>query len=202
MQGYLWGMEAARLRRIRWRLRGAWLWPAFVVLGLVDAVIGHLLPLQGDSQSLVGAWLVASFAMLTGIAVAAPLLARAIGRRRTEMPRVVARDYAGTLVIVAISAALLAAGLIHHRAVLDGREALASALHRAQAWIAHHAPPEFRSALVASVWALQPGSVYRACVWGAGGAHAYCVVVRLEQPAGRSVSYSGAEPNSVLSAGT
>ena len=48
-------MSTARLARIRWRRSGAWLWPAFITLTLVDAVVGHLLPPVGETQSLVAA---------------------------------------------------------------------------------------------------------------------------------------------------
>ena len=37
-----------RLRRLRWRLRGAWLWPTFAVAMVVDAVLLHMLPIAGD----------------------------------------------------------------------------------------------------------------------------------------------------------
>ena len=33
--------------RIRWRLRGAWMWPSFVAVTLLDGLILHLLPRSG-----------------------------------------------------------------------------------------------------------------------------------------------------------
>src|SRR5947209_3722677 len=47
-------MDAVWPRRLRWRRRGAWLWPAFVAATVVDAVIGHVLPAGGDAESLAG----------------------------------------------------------------------------------------------------------------------------------------------------
>jgi hypothetical protein len=43
-------MEAESLwrSRLRWRLRGALLWPTFIVLTLVDAVMLGQLPISGD----------------------------------------------------------------------------------------------------------------------------------------------------------
>ena len=49
---------------------------------------------------------------------------------------------------------------------------------------------------------IQPGSVYRTCVRDRSHTRTYCVVVHMRMPFARSVSFSGYEPNSVMSAGT
>ena len=51
-------MEVPGVARARWRMRGAWLWPSFLVLMVLDALVGHALPPAGDSQSLaeLGWW--------------------------------------------------------------------------------------------------------------------------------------------------
>src|SRR4051812_17810009 len=41
-------VESVRWRRLRWRLRGAWQWPAFAVLTVVDALLVARLPFQGE----------------------------------------------------------------------------------------------------------------------------------------------------------
>ena len=106
-------MDGASLHRLRWRLRGAWLWPAFVALTIVDGVIGHMLPPAGDGQRLSAPhW---SALVLNLIAVV--LLSRPLGallrRARGDCPAIVARNYAGTTVVVVIALALLTAGLLH-----------------------------------------------------------------------------------------
>lgn len=195
-------MDGVRLARVRWRLRGAWLWPSFIVLMLVDALVGHALPPAGDAQSLAGAWLVGVWAMLIGIVVLAPAVGALIRRRQTDMPRVVARDYGGTVVIVAVSVGLLAAGLIHQPSLSAGRRALALADTRATRWIAAHAPPAFRRDRgLLDTYAIQPGSIYRACAISSDHARTYCVVVHIRSPRAASVSFAGYEPNSVLSQG-
>jgi len=104
-------MDAARpLVRLRWRLRGAWLWPTFVVLTLADAVIVHALPLSGDSASLVGSWLLSVVVSLLAIIALAPPLGFAVRRLRPDMPRLVARNYAGAVTTLTVSIVLLAAG--------------------------------------------------------------------------------------------
>ena len=47
-------MEGAWLARLRWRQRGAWLWPTFAVLTVVDGFLLHALPAAGSTQTLVG----------------------------------------------------------------------------------------------------------------------------------------------------
>ena len=40
--------QSVWLTRMRWRMRGAWLWPAFVVLTLAEGVLLEVLPISGD----------------------------------------------------------------------------------------------------------------------------------------------------------
>ncbi len=189
------------LTRLRWRLRGAWLWPTFLVLMALDALAGHALPPIGDAQSLASAWLVGLWAMLIGIIALSGAAAGLIRRRRPDMPKAVARNYGGTLVIVAVSGVLLSAGLIHHASVLSDRHALGVATSRSRTWITTHAPAAFRHDLqTVSVYTIQAGSVYRSCVFDLTG-RAYCVVVNLGEPRARSVVPDGHESNAVLSAG-
>jgi len=196
-------MDGARLARLRWRLRGAWLWPTFAVLSVLDAIIGYRLPPEGDSQSIPSALLVGVVCMLLGMVILAPALAPAIRRFGDGMPRVVARDYAGTAAVMAVSAALLAVGLAHRASVNADRVALAQAVDRAETWIAVRAPHAFRANVLDSdVYPIQSDSIYRICVPDRAGARTYCVVVKLGLPVSRSVSFSGYEPNSVLGLGT
>ncbi len=67
-------VESVRWRRLRWRLRGAWQWPAFVALTAVDAVLIARLPFQGEGADVIGAALVATFFNLLAVALVAPFL--------------------------------------------------------------------------------------------------------------------------------
>ncbi|HXJ79105.1 MAG TPA: hypothetical protein VMS64_10530, partial [Candidatus Methylomirabilis sp.] len=125
----------ARLVRLRWRRAGAWLWPAFIVLTLVDAVIGHELPPVGATESLAGAALLALFLNLLGVLLLSRPLGWALRTRRPDLPGMVARDYGGTLVVLAVTAAIVAAGLIHAPALRASGRAMQDAITRAQAWI-------------------------------------------------------------------
>ena len=43
-------VESVRWRRLRWRLRGAWQWPTFALLTVLDALLVARLPFQGDGR--------------------------------------------------------------------------------------------------------------------------------------------------------
>jgi hypothetical protein len=197
-------MDATPLVRLRWRLSGAWLWPSFFVLTLVDAVIVHDLPLSGDgAESLVGAWLLGAIFSLIGIAFLGGLLGRGVRRLRADMPKPVARNYGGTLVTLAVTLALLAGGLIHHPVVVADRAALQDAVARATMYIGDHAPAEFEDNLRDLVTApLQEPIIYRSCVANTSGTRQYCVVVNRSEPFGRSVHFDGSESNVLLEQGT
>lgn len=196
-------MDGAWLARMRWRRRGAWLWPAFAAVTLADAVVGHALPPAGDSQTLMGAGLVACFLNLVGVLMLSRPLGALLRRRRPDFPKIVARDYGGTTAIGVIAAALLAAGLIHRPSIQAHRRAMQEAIARAQAWIGDRAPTEFRRNIShVSTFVIEPGSIYRTCVPSATGPRTYCVVVKVHMPLQSSVSFDGYESNAVFGTGT
>jgi hypothetical protein len=190
------------LARARWRRRGAWLWPTFASLTVVDAVVGHLLPPAGDTQTLVAAALLGCALNLIGIVVLSWPAGRLLKRARPDLPHVVARDYVGTVVVSLIAVALLVVGLAHRPVVLAHRDALRDAMARAEAFIGDRAPAEFRrNAAELNTFTIQPGTVYRTCAQSSDGQLSYCVIVRPRLPLDQSVRYDGGEPNSMFAAG-
>ncbi|HET7050587.1 MAG TPA: hypothetical protein VFI54_20150 [Solirubrobacteraceae bacterium] len=196
-------MDSAWLHRARWRRRGAWLWPAFAALTIADAVVGHLLPPLGDGQTVVSAGLVALVLNLIAVVLLSRPLGAALRRARGDLPGIVARDYAGTTVIALVAAALLTAGLVHRSTLQSERNTMYDAVKRAQAYIGDRAPAEFRRNLeLADTFVIQQGSIYRTCVPSDHRRRTYCVIVKEKLPFARSVSFSGYEPNEVMSQGT
>jgi hypothetical protein len=196
-------MDGASLNRLRWRLRGAWLWPAFVALTIADAVVGHMLPPAGDGQSIVSAALVALVLNLIAVILLSRPLGAVLRRTRGDLPGIVARDYAGTTVVVVIALALLTAGLLHRSTLQAQRSTMDDAIKRAQAYIGDRAPAQFRRNLkLVDTFVIQQGSIYRTCVPSDDHKRTYCVIVNDKLPFARSVSFGGYEPNEVMSAGT
>ena len=195
-------MESAWWQRIWWRRRGAWLWRVFVAATVLDAVLEHLRPPAGDVQSVVSAALVGLFLNLLAVLLLSRPLGALLRRRRPDLPSVVARNYAGTSVVLAVSAGLFAAGLVHHSTIVANQNAMRDATVRAQAWIGDRAPPEFRRHVnLPDTYPIQPGSIYRTCVPGRDLTRTYCVIVNTDLPFARSVRFDGHTPNGVFARG-
>jgi hypothetical protein len=187
---------------MRWRRRGAWLWPAFATAIVADALIGHLLPSSGESETLIGAGLAALVLNLIGVVLLCWPLGLLLRRFRRDLPMLVARNYAGTLVVAAVTAVLVLAGLVNHASVVADQQAMRDAISRAQAWIGDRAPARFRKHVeFVSAFAIQPGSIYRACVPSSDGRQTYCVIVNTRVPFPRGVTFGGYEPNAAFSEG-
>lgn len=195
-------MDGAWLARARWRWRGAWLWPAFVVGALLDGVIAHARPFVGDSQSFFGGVLAGLILNLLAVLFCSRGVGSLLRRRRTDMPAAVARNYGGTVVVVLVSVVIGAVGLAHHSGIVTRQRALNDAIVRAEAFIGDHAPPAFRAdATRTDTFTIQPGAIYRTCVPSRDGGRAYCVIVKPRLPLAQSVVFAGYEPNWLFAEG-
>jgi len=187
-------VESVRWRRLRWRLRGAWQWPAFVVLTVVDAVLVSRLPFQGEGTDAIGGVLVAGFFNLLAVALLAPLCGLLLRRRRRDLPFMIARDYAGTTLLVLVFLGILVGGLIHRQAVVAERADRRAVFGAVHDYVVQSAP-----AFVAGLGSLDnlklESDRYRACVPGPEQ-RPLCLFVNTDQsPAGVTRDPSR-EPNS------
>jgi hypothetical protein len=190
------------LSRLRWRRRGAWLWPAFVVAIAADAVIGHALPPAGESQTPFGAALLGCLFNLLAVLFLSRPIGALIRRRRPELPRFVAKNYGGTTAVAAVSVVLVAAGLAHRSTLTSNERMLKDAVARAQAFIGARAPDQFRRNLsLVDSYTIETGKAYRVCVASSDHTRTYCVIVRPGLPLAQSVRFAGYEPNSVFAQG-
>lgn len=195
-------MERGWLHRLRWRRLGAWLWPVFIAMTVVDAAVGHVRPLAGDSESIAAAAILGLAANLLAVLLLSRPLGALLRRVRRDLPRVVARNYAGTTAVLAVSAVLLAVGLVHHATIVSDQAAMRDATARAEAWFGDHAPSEFQPNIrFLNTFAIQPGSLYRTCVPSRRSDRSYCVIVRTQLPFPGGVRFDGYEPNSVFAQG-
>jgi hypothetical protein len=193
-------MERMWSSRLRWRLRGAWQWPTFLVLTIADGLLLHARPVQGLSLDLVPALLLAGFANLFLVAVVAPVVGHLVRRRRRDLPRMIASDYAGAVLITVLTVAILVAGIVHHGDIARERRAADRAIALAREFAAQAAPPAARKNLLAAdTLRIDPGRVYRTCL-PMGTDRSWCVVVHVDQDPPRIV-FAGHEPNAMLGAG-
>jgi hypothetical protein len=72
--------------RLRWRLRGATMWPAFAVITLINGVLLHELPPIGTGIDLIPALLLATFGNIVLVGLIAPWLARRTVTGRPPQP--------------------------------------------------------------------------------------------------------------------
>jgi hypothetical protein len=178
-------VERVWLRRLRWRLRGAWQWPTFVALTVVDGVVLTRLPFAGGGTDLAAGIVIAGFLNLFVVAVLAPAAGRLLRRRRPDLPRLVAGDYAGTALLVGVAALLVAGGLLHRPALAaedDDRRAMVAATYQ---YVMAEGEPQYRRRLHSlDALRIEP-DLYRACVPGDDPRRWLCLIVSTDQrPAG------------------
>ncbi|HEX6743898.1 MAG TPA: hypothetical protein VF087_06780 [Solirubrobacteraceae bacterium] len=174
--------EALWQTRLRWRLRGAMLWPAFVAAVAVEAVLLDRLPISGDAgPGLFAAVLLAGFANLFVVAVAAPLAGRWLRRRRPGMPPVIATDRAGAVLVAAGCALVVALGLAHHPSVQAAGADLDAQAAAARRFFISQAPREFQANVQHLDTIKQGDELYRTCVAGPDAHRAFCVFVNTDQ---------------------
>jgi hypothetical protein len=176
-------------------MRGAWLWPAFFALCAIDGVLIALLPpFDGAPGDVVGGVLMAGFANLAVLALFGPLAAGALRRRRRDLPRVVAYDYAGTALVVAVTVVLLATGLLHRPAVVAERgdeDAMFLAVHE---YVDAHAATWQGGLGAIDAVQLAP-EVYRACVPGDNPSRSLCLIVDTDRRPAQVVRDDSMQPN-------
>jgi hypothetical protein len=181
--------------RLRWRLRGARLWPLFALLTVCDGLLMHHHPIAGDHTGVLPGILLAGFFNLAAVVVVTPLLSR---RLRGALPKEIADDRAGTAAILAVTVLVGAVGLTHAGAVHDADRAMANQLAAARRYFANQAPPAYRHNLARIDTWKQADNLFRTCIPGADPDHALCVFVTTDSdPPGISLDPDH-EPNSVL----
>lgn len=171
--------------RLRWRLKGASQWPAFVLFTLVEGILLNELPLYGDGPGgLLPGVLLAGFANLAVVAVLAPLAGRALRRRWPDLPLPIAADFAGTALLAAGVLVVLAAGLVHRPAVREQRRDVAAQQAAVRAYVDSQAR-EYREFLPAASTVQLSDDLFRTCIPGRDPRRPLCLFVETDQhPAG------------------
>ena len=158
--------------RMRWRLRGAWMWPSFIALTLLDGLLLHLLPPVREGIEIIPGILLATFGNLILIGAVGPWLARRLWKRREAAepgapPKAqleVLSDRIGTGLLVASVFGILAAGLAARPLIVvetDQRERGAKLL---EDYVEAHGDAELRRNLEASDTRRYADGYYRSCI--------------------------------------
>jgi hypothetical protein len=195
--------------RLRWRLRGAPMWPAFVVLTLVEGVVLHLLPPVRTGVDLIPGILLATFGNLLLVGAVAPWLARRILARRPPAPappappqaaREVLTDRIGTGLLAAGLAGVLAAGLAARPLVVSETESTEENARVVRGVVLRSGSEELvRNIETANTIRLRDG-YYRTCIARDDRRRHFCLFVDVEKDPPEVVRDRSAEPNSAFRA--
>ena len=154
------------------------MWPAYLALTLLDALILLALPnglLAPDG--FVPAMLMAGFANLFIVAVLAPLIGSRLRRRRGDLPKVVATDVAGTILLVAGTGVVLATGLAYRPVVLDEERDRRAQDAAVVTYVQREAPVEYQAGIHAADVMRVSEDLYRTCLPGPDPKRFLCLFV-------------------------
>ena len=162
-------------------MRGAWLWPTFVVLTVAGGVVLRELPFYDAAPGdLYGTLLVTGFVHLAAVALLAPLVAHGLRRRRPDLPRDIARNYAGTGLVCAIFALFVVGGVLHRPAVREDERALLASLAATREYVEAQ-EPGFRAGLDSADALRIDEDLFRTCVPGDDPRKPLCLLVSTDQ---------------------
>ena len=175
-------------RRLRWRLRGAWQWPAFAVLTLADGFIIHLLSPTGEDTDVFLGVILASFGNLLLVGLIAPWLTRRLveRQRRGEAatgeagpPVEVVHDRTGTALLCAGAVALLVSSLALQPLIVSETDATEENARLVQSYVEAHGSEEvLRNLQTANTIRLGDG-FFRTCIALDDRTQAFCLLVDL-----------------------
>ena len=167
------GSSGGRLRR----LSGAWLWPTFVVATLLDMALLHWLPIAGEASGWIAALLLAGSLNVLAIALLGGLGGAVLRRRRRDLPKVVADNYAGLAALAAVGLAFLVAGLVHRPELAARKEGFAQQSTAVRLWVEANGDDFARAHVDAADTVLVDRDLYRTCVPGPDPKRWLCLIV-------------------------
>jgi hypothetical protein len=177
-------------RRLRWRLIGAWRWPLFLALTVLDGLLVTWLPPGGTRALFVPALVLCGFANLFLIGAVAPWLARRMVARQGERPPSstfppanhleLLTDRIAAIVLALATVGLLIAGAGNHPVVVAATDRLARGGAAARDYALAHGPADVRrNARAANINSheLQQDGLFRMCIPYDDPTRAFCMYV-------------------------
>jgi hypothetical protein len=173
-------------RRLRWRLRGALMWPAFAIFTIGDGLLLHFLPPNRTGVRLIPAIIIASFANLFLIGVVSNWIARRLVarerrvhkyERRDPLPPEVILDRTATILLSLGAIGLLVAGLGNRPVIVSETNATHEAAVRARDYVLAHGTPQAKANLEDANTRRLADGYFRVCVNLNDRARAFCMFV-------------------------
>jgi hypothetical protein len=198
------GSEVFWTRRLRWRLRGALMWPLFAILTVGDALLLHFLPPNTTGVQIIPGLVIASFANLFLIGVIAPFFARRLAARerqahrhegREPIPREVLLDRSAAVLLVLGTLGLAAAGLGNRPVIVSETKATEENAKLVEQYVAAHGTAEVKANLQTANSKRLAKDYFRTCINLNDRAKAFCMFVDTKK---KTVVKDGdSRPNSV-----
>jgi hypothetical protein len=190
--------------RIRWRLRGAWMWPTFVAITLLDGLIMWRLPPVGEGVDLIPAILISTFGNLILVGAVAPWLARRTWKRRPAAepgapPRAqleVLTDRIGTGLLVATVVGVVAVGLAARPTVVSETEETERNAKAFRAFVLAHGDRELIRNLETANTIELGDALFRTCVARDDRQRYFCTLIDASRDPAKVDVDPSAEPNS------
>lgn len=172
------------------RPRGAWQWPAYSVLTVLDAVILHELPPVRGGVSFVPGLIIASFVNLFLVGAVAPWLGRRLAERERAtgegngvplgVRAAVLKDRTAAVLLAVAMLGLVAAGLAAQPLIVSETDDSERNAELVREHVLAEAPPEVqRNVDTANTVRLEEG-YFRTCINYDARDRAYCVFVRVD----------------------
>lgn len=194
------------VNRLRWRLRGALQWPAFVLFTLLDAVvISELPPSLIKEPNLIVGVLVATFGNLVLIGAVAPFLAKRLARREAlaatvgsappETRRELIQDRVAAILLAAGLVATLVSGLANRPVIVSETEATEEVGRELRAYVNRSDSAELRRNLeTANTIRLSEG-FFRTCIARDDRRRYFCLFIDTDKEPTEVRRDPSAEPN-------
>ena len=152
--------------RLRWRLRGAMQWPAFVLFTLLDAVvISELPPSVVREPNLIVGLLAATFGNLVLIGAVAPFLARRLAQRESDQTgREILQDRTAAVLMAVGLLACLVSGLANRPVIVSETEDTEEVGRQLRAYVQRSDSEELRRNLETANTIRLSDGYFRVCI--------------------------------------
>jgi hypothetical protein len=188
--------------RLRWRLRGAMQWPAFVLFTLLDAVvISELPPSVVKEPNLIVGVLAATFGNLVRIGAVAPFLARRLAQRESdETGREVLQDRTATVLLAVGLLACLVSGLANRPVIVSETEATEEVGRQLRAYVERSDSDELRRNLETANTIRLSDGYFRVCISRDDRRRNVCLFIDTEKDPTEVRRDPSAQPNAGFAA--
>jgi hypothetical protein len=172
--------------RLRWRMRGALMWPLFAVLTIGDGLLLHLLPPNRTGVRLIPGLIIASFANLFLIGVVAPFIARRLVARerqahkaegREPVPPEVFLDRSASSLLIVATIGLAIAGLGNRPVVVSETKATEENARLVENYVNAHGTAEVKANLQTANSKRLSEGYFRTCINLNDRSKAFCMYV-------------------------